>query len=137
MSSQYEDKKRYLIKKKLIKSLAGLTFKMHKAGFNHKDFYLCHILINMDDKGESFRLYIVDLHRANLNGRVKLYFRIKDLAALNYSAPKGIINRSDKLLFYKAYQGKGNYTLYDKFVIWCILKKSQKIFRHERKKIEV
>jgi hypothetical protein len=112
-------------KKGLISRLAGLIQKMHAAGFNHRDLYLCHIL--RDDRGE---LYLVDLHRVQRRAAVPERWRVKDIAALHYSAPTGIISRTDRLRFLKIYLGTARLSARDKSLAVKILKKTQKMVKH-------
>ncbi len=108
--------------------VAGLIQKMHAAGFNHRDLYLCHIL--RDGKGN---LYIVDLHRMQRRAAVPERWRVKDVAALNYAAPAGIISRTDRLRFLKAYLGTERLSGRDKRFALKILKKTEKMVEHNKK----
>ena len=112
----------------LICRVADLIQKMHAAGFNHRDLYLCHIL--SDGRGN---LYIVDLHRVQLRPAVPGRWRVKDIAALNYSAPAGIISRTDRLRFLKAYLGTERLSGRDKRFALKVLKKTQKMVKHNAK----
>jgi len=56
------DRIRLQQKKLLITKLATLTQRMHREGFMHQDFYLCHILINFSIPDDPL-LYVADLHR--------------------------------------------------------------------------
>jgi heptose I phosphotransferase len=112
-------------KAELISSLADVIQKMHAAGFNHRDLYLCHIL-----RDEAGKLYIVDLHRVQRRARVPERWLVKDIAALNYSAPAGIISRTDRLRFLKAYLGTERLAGRDKRFVLKVLKKTQKMVKH-------
>ncbi len=105
-----------------------LIQKMHACGFNHRDLYLCHIL--RDGRGD---LYIVDLHRVQHRAAVPERWRVKDIAALNYSAPAGIISRTDRLRFLKTYLGTDRLTARDKRFALKILKKTRKDGRTQQK----
>ena len=115
-------------KAELTGRVAGLIQKMHASGFNHRDLYLCHIL--RDGKGN---LYIVDLHRVQRRGAVPERWRVKDVAALNYSAPAGIISRTDRLRFLKAYLGMERLSGRDKRFALKVLKKTEKMVEHNKK----
>jgi hypothetical protein len=118
-------------KKELISSLAELIRKMHACGFNHRDLYLCHIL--RDGGGD---LYIVDLHRVQHRDAVPERWRVKDIAALNYSAPAGIISRTDRLRFLTAYLGTDRLTARNKRFVLKILKKTRKMVQHNKRSSE-
>lgn len=117
-------------KRALIEKLASLTRRMHEAGFKHQDFYLCHILINWSDPGNPL-LYVADLHRVKRLRKGGRYWRIKDLAALNYSAPPKIISRTDRLRFLKEYAPT---LARDRSFIKAITRKTERIRRHTEKK---
>jgi len=117
-------------KKGLVDKLASLTRRMHEEGFKHQDFYLCHILINWSNPDKPL-LYIADLHRVRRQKKSKIRWRIKDLAALNYSAPQEIISRTDRLRFLKRYDTG---LAMDRSFIKAIIKKTEKIRKHTEKK---
>ena len=115
-------------KQELTDRVAGLIQKMHASGFNHRDLYLCHIL-----RDEAGKLYIVDLHRVQRRPAVPGRWQVKDIAALNYSAPAGIISRTDRLRFLKAYLGTERLSGRDKGFVLKVLKKTQKMVKHNAK----
>jgi hypothetical protein len=115
-------------RQELLRRLAGLIQKMHACGFNHRDLYLCHIL--RDGRGN---LHIVDLHRVQRRAAVPGRWQVKDIAALNYSAPAGIISRTDRLRFLKAYLGSERLSGRDKSFVLKVLKKTQKMVKHNAK----
>ncbi len=115
-------------KVELISRLAGLIQKMHACGFNHRDLYLCHIL--RDGRGN---LYIVDLHRVQRRAAVPERWLVKDIAALNYSAPADIISRTNRLRFLKTYLGTDRLTARDKRFALKVLKKTQKMVEHNKR----
>ncbi|HPD61254.1 MAG TPA: lipopolysaccharide kinase InaA family protein [Thermodesulfobacteriota bacterium] len=124
------DRIRIQQKRLLIAKLAGLTKRMHGKGFMHQDFYLCHILINSSSPDDPI-LYVADLHRVRRKKTNKKTWRIKDLAALNYSAPQKLISRTDRLRFMKHYDPiLANNRLFLKKII----KKTGQIRSHEEKK---
>lgn len=112
----------------LIGQAAQLVRAMHGAGFNHRDLYLCHLL-----RTGSGGLVIVDLHRVQRRGRVPARWLVKDLAALQYSAPPAV-SRTDRLRFLKAYLGADRLSGPAKGLALKILKKSQKMLQHNAKK---
>lgn len=97
-------------KQALIRKLAEISRTMHQNGMNHRDYYLCHFLLD-----ESFArhntftpdmpLYLIDLHRANLRKRTPKRWVIKDMGSLFFSASRVPLTRRDKLRFMKIYSG--------------------------------
>ena len=75
----------------LLRQMAQLTRQMHSHGINHRDLYLCHFLVDIESiaawrlNGSQPRLYLADLHRAQLRSRVPRRWRVKDIAGLCFS----------------------------------------------------
>jgi heptose I phosphotransferase len=122
-----------LEKRTLIRQLALLTQRMHDFGLNHRDFYLCHILARKDTD-KRWELFICDLHRLDRRKKVRMHWRIKDLAALNYSAPENIISRTDRVRFLKLYLGKEKLDGEARVWIEKIVNKTKKMVRHNTKR---
>lgn len=112
----------------IIGQAARLVRAMHAAGFNHRDLYLCHLL-----RTGSGSLVIVDLHRVQRRRRVPERWLVKDLAALQYSAPPAV-SRTDRLRFLTAYLSAARLSGPAKGMALKILKKSQKMLQHNAKK---
>ena len=123
--------KTFTEKTKLIKKTALLSRKMHQSGFNHRDFYLCHLFIGTKENNKD-ELFIVDLHRVDIRKKVPERWIIKDLAALNYSAKSKNITRTDKLRFLKYYLSTGKISEQDKLFILKIIKKTNRMIKHAR-----
>jgi len=117
-------------KRILIKNLAQLTRRMHHNGFRHQDFYLCHILVDQTNPDHPL-LYIADLHRAKKLGFFPTQGIIKDLAALNYSAPANLLSRTDRLRFLREYD---LILAKNPAFIRAIIKKTAQIRFHNEKK---
>lgn len=118
-------------KRALIKELAGIAKRMHGAGLNHRDFYCCHIFIRQSEDGvREWR--VLDLQRVDRRRWFRSHWIIKDLAALNYSAPPQIITRTDRLRFLSHYiGGKGNVCQNLTF-IRQVIHKTERIRRHDK-----
>ncbi len=89
----------------LIRRVAELTGRMHRAGVNHRDCYICHFLLHTDPppRPKAFRLSVIDLHRAQIRPKVPRRWRDKDLAGLYFSALGIGLTRRDKLRFLRIY----------------------------------
>lgn len=74
-------------KRELIRQVAMIVRKLHQNGMNHRDLYLCHFCIDRPKlvSGE-IRLYLIDLHRVGRQAKISDANRLKDLAALYFSA---------------------------------------------------
>jgi heptose I phosphotransferase len=77
----------FALRQRLIVALAGLARRMHDAGVNHRDFYLCHFHLVTDSVARGpLRCHLIDLHRAQCRSRTPMRWRVKDLAGLYFSA---------------------------------------------------
>tara|TARA_R110002020_G_scaffold123420_2_gene279852 strand:- start:33265 stop:34080 length:816 start_codon:yes stop_codon:yes gene_type:complete len=93
------------LKRALIAEVASMTRRMHLAGVNHRDCYICHFLLHLDQPPtpEQFKLSLIDLHRAQIRPAVPRRWRDKDLAGLYFSALNVGLTRGDKLRFLRSY----------------------------------
>jgi tRNA A-37 threonylcarbamoyl transferase component Bud32 len=119
-------------KRDLIRELAKLVRRMHLSGLNHRDLYLCHILVKKGQRNK-WNIYFADLHRVDRRKKVGFRWRVKDLAALNYSADKNLITRTDRLRFLTHYRGTNKVDAESGVLIKKILKKTAKIRSHDIK----
>lgn len=89
----------------LIGEVARMTRRMHQAGVNHRDCYICHFLLHTDKPPTplDFRLSLIDLHRAQIRPKVPRRWRDKDLAGLYFSALNIGLTKRDKLRFLQTY----------------------------------
>lgn len=98
---------RFAARRRLIEAVANLARRMHGHGMNHRDFYLCHILLDEVWDGRSQpALYLIDLHRAQLRRQVPRRWLVKDLGSLYFSALDIGLTPRDVLCFLRAYSGQ-------------------------------
>lgn len=100
----------YTVKKVLVERVATLTRTLHDQGLNHRDYYLCHLLLDMREPATAAnirdkKLYVMDLHRAQIRKQVPRRWLVKDLGALYYSALDIGLSRRDVLRFVRVYTG--------------------------------
>ncbi len=94
-------------RRSLMEAIGNTTRLMHSAGINHRDYYLLHLWLEQPPKNDGeAHLFVIDLHRAMWHRQVPLYWRVKDLAALLFSARDFAITKSDYLRFVRAYRGR-------------------------------
>jgi heptose I phosphotransferase len=96
------------LKRALVTKVADVARVMHDGGTNHRDLYLCHLLIAdpqalTPDNVAHARLYVIDLHRAQQRRRVPYRWLVRDLGALYYSAIDIGLTRRDVLRFLSGY----------------------------------
>ena len=122
------------LKRQLIGALANLARAFHGAGFNHRDFYLSHFYLRQPTPGD-FRLRLIDLQRMERRCCLRGRWLVKDLAALNYSAPD-VIRPADKIRFFRRYRKIDTLRPRDKRLVRSILRKTQRIRAHDLKSKE-
>jgi heptose I phosphotransferase len=103
-------------KRALIEQVALIARTLHQNGVNHRDFYICHFLLDKSQT-EKIKLYIIDLHRAQVRDHTPKRWIIKDIAGLYFSAMAIGLTQRDFLRFMQIYSGKS----------------LRKIFQHDRK----
>lgn len=94
----------FTLKNKLIETVARIAKQLHENGINHRDFYLCHFLL--DQNKSSSDLYIIDLHRAQIRRKTPLRWKIKDLSGLYFSTMNFNFTQRDYLRFIRIYTNK-------------------------------
>ncbi len=95
-------------KYQLIQKLAHIAGTMHKNGMNHRDFYLCHLLLDKSFAETNIYqltmpIYLIDLHRAQIRQKVPSRWQIKDLGSLYFSAYAVPLTQRDLFRFIKTY----------------------------------
>ena len=94
-------------RRRLIRAMAETARRLHTGGINHRDFYLCHFLLDlshgMDAARSRPRLYLLDLHRAQKRRRVPQRWIVKDLGGLLFSAFDAAPTPRELLLFLRVY----------------------------------
>lgn len=113
-------------RREFLAKLADWIGTFHRAGFCHRDLYLCHIFLT--DKKD---LVLIDLHRTFTPRLFKARYRIKDLTQLYYSSPGQMISRADRLRFYLRYAGREKLTGADRHLIGRIKRKAWRMADHD------
>ncbi len=99
------------LKRALIAEVARIARCLHRNGLNHRDFYLCHLLLQCHPDGripdeKAPRLYLIDLHRVRRRRRLPRRWRVKDLAGIYFSCYRAGLTRTDRFRFIQAYTRK-------------------------------
>ena len=87
------------LKQSLLRKIGHISKIMHDSGVNHRDFYLCHFLLDIN----THILTVIDWHRAHIRDKVPLRWRVKDIAGLYFSAMDMGLTKTDLLRFRKIY----------------------------------
>lgn len=101
---------RLALRRRLIDQLGRIARALHTNGLNHRDFYLCHFMLE-DRKwdqwklGDDLRLHVIDLHRVQIRQRTPQRWAIKDISGLLFSALDASLTDRDCVRFLRAYWG--------------------------------
>lgn len=115
----------------LIRSLAITCAKMHGAGINHRDCYICHFMMHPDSPimpNGFLPLTVIDLHRAQTHAKIPLRMRMKDLGAMLFSFMEAGLTRRDLLRFMAEYSKTQPI---GRFLWQCALAKAKRILNKE------
>ncbi len=98
-------------KRWLIETLAQISRDIHNSGANHRDFYLCHFLLQRSGDPEKLspehsRLFLIDLHRMQIRRRTPVRWAVKDISGLRYSSMDLGLSRHDMYRFLRVYRSK-------------------------------
>lgn len=100
------------LKRRLIAAAADVARRLHDNGLNHRDFYICHLCLDRALlQQDEIKLYLIDLHRVGIREQIRSAARMKDIAALYFSALDIGLTRRDFLRFLRAYRGDLRKTL--------------------------
>lgn len=116
-------------KRIFIENVALMARKMHKNGFNHRDFNATHILIN-DQPANGIKLSLYDLQRVDRKKWGRFRWIIKALAELNYTLPPAVFNAQDRIGLLLNYKGREHLQGFDRFQWRWIIQKTGRIARH-------
>jgi UDP-glucose:(heptosyl)LPS alpha-1,3-glucosyltransferase len=126
-------------KRWLIQRLAETARRLHNSGANHRDFYLCHFLLqpgyeNGQLAGSASQLFVIDLHRMQLRRHTPKRWKIKDVAGLHYSSMDLGLTQRDRLRFMKIYtQHSVRHILTHEAQFWRrVDRRAQRLYRAER-----
>ena len=93
------------VRHQLIRRVAEVARELHGRGVNHRDLYICHFLLQQpwDGDARTLQLYLIDLHRVQIRKRTPLRWRVKDVAALYFSAMDIGLSQKDLMRFMRVY----------------------------------
>ncbi|MCB9832789.1 MAG: hypothetical protein H6807_09965 [Planctomycetes bacterium] len=109
--------------------LATILRRLHAGGVNHRDFYLGHLRLGADPE----RIFVMDLDRADLRPRVSRRWRVKDLAALEFSTPARVIGAFGRLRFLRRYLAED--LRRHRALVRAIAAKAARMRRHVERKV--
>ncbi len=120
-------------KRNLINKIGMFARKMHKQGFNHRDFNATHILLYYKNESDIPHTALFDLQRVDRNSVQRFRWIIKSLSELNYTLPESIFNEEDRICLLLSYKGKKTLNAWDRTQWLWIKRKTARIKRHTEK----
>lgn len=93
----------FTFKQQLIAKTAHIARTLHRHGMNHRDFYICHLLLD-ETARQPLKLSLIDLHRAEIRATTPERWVIKDLAGLYFSSMDAGLTTRDLFRFMKDYR---------------------------------
>lgn len=107
----------------------------HSTGLCHRDLYLCHVFVELDEAGrEPPRFCLIDLARVHRPRLRRMRWILKDLGQLDASARQLGASRSDRLRTLLAYLGLQRKARRARWYARRIVRRSDRILaRHQRK----
>lgn len=98
----------FKLKLSLINKLAHISRTLHQNGVNHRDYYICHFLLDIShgkDKldDQHLKISLIDLHRAQLRDHTPERWCVKDIASLYFSVMDIGLTQRDFYRFMKWY----------------------------------
>jgi len=126
-------------KRRLIAAIARLARRLHAHRLSHRDFYLCHLMVQPVAGGDPV-LYLIDLQRLTHHRRgLARRWIVKDLAALLFSSRPSqathirspIFSETDRLRFARDYFGVPHLAPDQKALLRRVARKARRIARHE------
>ena len=89
----------------MLDALAREIRRFHDSGLATPDLFTRHIFVEAPSEVEP-RFWYIDLARLEQCGRVSPRRRPRDLAALNVTAPVGLVSARERVRFLKVYAGR-------------------------------
>lgn len=117
----------------IARQLGYIVRLLHENTSFHRDLYLCHVFLTRNRDG-AIVLRVIDLARMIERPLNPGRWRIKDLAALQYSAPSPIVTRTDRIRFMRAYYGTNASKELMRSDIHHVAAKTRRIAAHDAKR---
>lgn len=124
-------------KRRMVRAVAAFARTMHAAGVVHRDFYVCHLLLDRGAWAQGrVDLTVIDLHRAQIHDQVPGRWLRRDLAAALFSVMDAPLTRRDWLRFIAAYRDRPLRTvLEEESALWAsVYRRARALYRKGRRK---
>ncbi len=117
----------------LIEPLADMIGRFHRTGYAHRDLYLAHIFYDPTATCAS-SLHLIDLQRVIRPRFRAMRWVVKDIAALNFSTPVGLVSRTDRMRWLTRYLGTRKLGAVGRRLAYRIIGKTERIARREARR---
>ncbi len=128
------------LKRWILNKVVETARVIHENGANHRDFYLCHFLLDAqfedDHVSADSKLFLIDLHRLQMRRKTPERWVVKDIAGLYYSSKDIGLTKRDLLRFMRLYRGKPlRETLTQEKKFWAKVEdRGNKLYDSEKRK---
>ena len=136
--------KQIRLKRWILNKVVETARVIHENGANHRDFYLCHFLLDAHFEADEqvsadSKLYLIDLHRLQMRRKTPERWAVKDIAGLFYSSKEIGLTQRDLLRFMKLYRGKPlRQILSEDMSFWAkVESRGNRLYESEKRKARV
>jgi len=131
----------HALKRALITQVAEIARTVHEHGLNHRDFYICHLRLDISSGMDcpdprKLKIYLIDLHRMQIRRSISRRSRLKDLAALYFSSMDIGLTERDLLRFVRVYRDQPlrKSLSKDRFFWWQVKRRANALHRKYQRK---
>lgn len=123
----------FALRVKLIRKVAAMCREMHRSGVNHRDLYICHFHLDLGTRDDAEpRVYVIDLHRAQVREATPGRWVVKDIGGLLFSALDAGLQRRDMLRFMRIYLGGSLREAMSRRTFWRrVMARARRLYRSE------
>jgi len=127
----------------LIRKVATIARTIHGAGINHRDLYICHFLLDLspgpNNTKDDPRLFLVDLHRAQMRTTVPRRWLVKDIASIYFSSLDIGLTKKDAYLFLQVYFDRPlrEILTHHEVLLDSVTKRAVQLYRRDFKRLPV
>lgn len=136
--------KQIRLKRWILNKVVETARVIHENGANHRDFYLCHFLLDAHFEADEHvsvesKLYLIDLHRLQMRRKTPERWAVKDIAGLYYSSKEIGLTKRDLLRFMRLYSGKSlREILAEDMSFWAkVESRGNRLYESEKRKARV
>ena len=126
------------LKSKLITKLATVSKMLHDNGINHRDYYICHFLLDIETSQKNVPvIYLIDLHRAQIRSSTPFRWKVKDIGGLFFSTFDLDLTKRDLFRFMKIYSGRPLHEILqqDRDFWRAVLKRAMRLYLQDKKQL--